>query len=124
LLTPRDPAFNDARNRKALSTFIQMRRAFLKASLGKPKAMRQFRKRYPNWRDLAPNRFSSHFFLVEHSDLYRRVSGEDLIDEDLDLHLLDGGDEDEKKKKNGNKKGNDKKEKENKNDNKKGNNNE
>ncbi|MFC1515178.1 hypothetical protein ACFL7E_00305 [Thermodesulfobacteriota bacterium] len=27
--------------------------------------------------------------MVENSDLYRRVSGEDLVDENLDLHLIE-----------------------------------
>ncbi len=88
LLTPRDPAFNDMQNRKALKAFVKMRRAFVKASNGTKKDWRRFRKRYPNWQDLAPNRFASHFFLLESSDLYRHVSHEELIDEDLDLHLL------------------------------------
>ena len=95
LLTPRDPAFNDKNRRKSLSAFVKMRRAYIKAQKGTKKDMRKFKKRYPNWQDLAPNRFASHFFLVENSDIYRRVSGEDLIDEDLDLHLLESPDQDE-----------------------------
>jgi Tfp pilus assembly protein PilF len=97
LLTPRDPAFNDNSRRKALAKFVQMRRAFIKAQKGTKKDMRKFRNRYPNYRDLVPNRFASHFFLLENSDIYRRVSGEDIIDEDLDLHLLELSDEDKKK---------------------------
>ena len=99
LLTPRDPAFNDNKNRKALARFVQKRRAFVKAQSGTKKDMQLFRKRYPGWRKLAPNRFASHFFLVEYSDLYRRVSGEDLIDEDLDLPLLEKYEEERKQDK-------------------------
>ena len=93
LLTPRDPAYNDQQNRKQLSSFVKKRRDFTKAKQGKKKDWREFRQKYPDWQDIAPNRFASHFFLLEKSDLYRRVSGQDLIDEDLDLHLLDSGDE-------------------------------
>jgi hypothetical protein len=97
LLTPRDPAFNDSRNRKALAGFVQKRRAFLKARQGTKRDMRQFQKKCPNWKDLAPNRFASHFYMLESSNLYRRVSGEDLIEENLDLHFLDDGEDEEKK---------------------------
>ena len=89
LLTPRDPAFNDQKNRNRLAHFVKKRRDFLKAKQGTSEDMKKFQKKYPQWRDLAPNRFASHFFLLEKSNLYRSVSGEDLIDEDLDLHLLD-----------------------------------
>jgi hypothetical protein len=51
--------------------------------------MKIFKQKFPNWQQLAPNRFASHFFLLEKSDLYRRVSGDDLVEEDLDLHLLE-----------------------------------
>ena len=72
LLTPRDPAFTDDNNRKARSDFVQMRRAFVEAEQGTEQDRIEFRKRYPNWQDLAPNRFASHFFLMEVSDAYRR----------------------------------------------------
>lgn len=106
LLTPRDPAFRDEQNRRALSAFVEQRRAFLKASQGTEKDMLKYRERYPNWQALPPNRFSSHFFLMQNSDLYRNVSGEDLIDEDLDLHLLENFDLKKKKDKNVNEKNN------------------
>ena len=35
-----------------------------------------------------PNRFASHFFLIENNEAYRAVSGADLVDESLDLDLL------------------------------------
>jgi type II secretory pathway component GspD/PulD (secretin) len=88
LLTPRDPAFRDERNRKALAEFVEMRRAFLKARQGTQEDMRRFRERYPDWDQVPPNRFASHYFLLKNSELYRAVSGEDLTSEDLDLELL------------------------------------
>ncbi|MEN8166251.1 MAG: tetratricopeptide repeat protein [Pseudomonadota bacterium] len=88
LLTPRDPAFMGERNRRSLASFIQLRRDYLKAQQGTEEDMRQFEERNPNWRSLPPNRFASHFFLTRTSELYRRVSGEDIIEEDLDLDLL------------------------------------
>jgi hypothetical protein len=109
LLTPRDPAFNDDQNRRSLAAFVQKRRALVEATQGTEKDMRRFKKRYPDWKALAPNRYASHFFLLESSDLYRRVSGEDLIDEDLDLHLLEGEDVRERDREKNNKNENGKK---------------
>ena len=99
LLTPRDPAYNDDQNRRSLAAFVQKRRAFVEATQGTEQEMLRFHKRYPDYKRIAPNRYASHFFLLESSDLYRRVSGEDLIDEDLDLHLLEGEDERDRKEK-------------------------
>ena len=50
--------------------------------------MQRFKERYPDWNQLAPNRFASHFFLMENSEAYRRASGIDLANEDLDFDLL------------------------------------
>jgi type II secretory pathway component GspD/PulD (secretin) len=88
LLTPRDAAFRDERNQKALEEFVEKRRAFLQARQGTEENMRRFRERYPDWYQIPPNRFASHFFLMETSEIYRTVSGQDLTGEDVDLELL------------------------------------
>jgi len=88
LLTPRDAAFRDERNQKALEEFVEKRRAFLQARQGTEEDMRRFRERYPDWYQIPPNRFASHFFLMETSEIYRTVSGQDLTGEDVDLELL------------------------------------
>ena len=88
LLTPRDAAFADERNQKALAEFIEMRRAFIKAKRGTEEDMRRFRERYPDWQTIAPNRFASHLFMLETSELYRSISGQDLTSEDVSLELL------------------------------------
>lgn len=88
LLTPRDPAFQDEANRKAIARFVEMRRAFLRARQGGPGEMQRFRDRYPDWREMAANRFASHLFLLETSELYRAVSAQDLTGQDVDLELL------------------------------------
>jgi Tfp pilus assembly protein PilF len=88
LLTPRDPAFWDERNRRSLEQFVEMRRAYAQALQGTAEDMRLFRERYPNWYEIPPNRFASHFFMMNNSEIYRAVSGEDLVGEDLDLELL------------------------------------
>ena len=88
LLTPRDPAFWDEQNRKALAEFVEKRRAFLQAKQGTPEDMQRYRERYPDWDQVAPNRFASHFFMMENSELYRNVSGQDLVGADLELKLL------------------------------------
>lgn len=88
LLTPRDPAYWDAQNHQALTEFVEKRRAYIQASQGTAEYMQRFKERYPDWNQLAPNRFASHFFLLENSEVYRRVSGADLADEKLDFDLL------------------------------------
>jgi type II secretory pathway component GspD/PulD (secretin) len=88
LLTPRDPAFQDEWNRKALAEFVTMRRALIKAKQGTEEDMRCFRERYPNWQQIPPNRFASHIFMLETSQLYRSMSGQDLTSEDIGLELL------------------------------------
>lgn len=88
LLTPRDAAFMDERNQKALTEFIEVRRAYLRALRGGAEDMRRFRERYPHADLIQPNRFSSHVFLMQNSEIYRAVSQQDLTSEDLNLELL------------------------------------
>lgn len=88
LLTPRDPAFSGEQNRKALAEFVEKRRAFIRARQGTGEDMRRFRERYPDWDQFPPNRFASHIFLMENSEMYRVVSGQDLLSEDVNLELL------------------------------------
>jgi Tfp pilus assembly protein PilF len=88
LLTPRDPAYMDARNRATLSEFVEKRRAYMRARQGTEEDMRRYKERYPDWADIAPNRFASHFFLVNNSELYRSVSGQDVVSDALDLELI------------------------------------
>jgi tetratricopeptide (TPR) repeat protein len=85
LLTPRDPAFSDEQNRKALAEFVEMRRAYLKARNGSETEMQRFHERYSNWRQIPPNRFASHFFLLESSVIYRALAGEDMPGDGLEL---------------------------------------
>ena len=88
LLTPRDPAFWDERNRQATAEFVAKRRAFLLARQGTDEDMRRFRERYPDWDKIPPNRFGSHLFLMETSEIYRTVSGQELTSDSIDLQLL------------------------------------
>ncbi len=83
LLTPRDPAFWDEQNRKTTAAFLERRRAFIQAVKGTDDDMRRFKERYPDWYKLVPNRLSSHFYLLEKSEAYRKVNGVDLADESL-----------------------------------------
>lgn len=78
----------DQRNRRSLAQFVARREAMLEAQQGTEEDIRRYRKRYPDWYRIPPNRYASHFFLAETSELYRSVSGADLVDEDLDLSLL------------------------------------
>ena len=88
LLTPREPAFWDEQNHRALAEFVAKRRAYVQAAAGTAEDMQRFKERYPDWNKLAPNRFASHFFLMENSEIYRRVSGADLGNEALDFDIL------------------------------------
>jgi len=89
LLTPRDPAYWDEQNRRDLEAFVQKRRAFVEAIQGTEEDLRRFRERYPDWHEIAPNRFASHFFLMNVSEAYRAISGMDISDEALDLDIVD-----------------------------------
>ena len=88
LVTPRDAAFTDEQNRKALAEFIEMRRAYIRARQGTEQDMQRFRERYPDWHRIPPNRFGSHWFLMENSPLYRSLSAQELTSEDIDLELV------------------------------------
>jgi tetratricopeptide (TPR) repeat protein len=88
LLTPREPAYWDEQNHRALVEFVEKRRAYVQATQGTAEDMQRFKERYPDWNKLAPNRFASHFFLMENSEVYRRVSGTDLGNESLDFDIL------------------------------------
>jgi tetratricopeptide (TPR) repeat protein len=88
LLTPREPAYWDEQNHRALVEFVEKRRAYVQATQGTAEDMQRFKERYPDWNKLAPNRFASHFFLMENSEIYRRVSGADLGNESLDFDIL------------------------------------
>ena len=88
LLTPRDPAYWDEQNQRSIAAFVEKRRAYIKAARGTAEDMQRFKRQYPDWNKLAPNRFASHFFLMENSEVYRQVSGVDLATERLDFDLL------------------------------------
>lgn len=88
LLTPRDPAFVDEQNVQAISEFVSRREEFVAAVQAGDEALRQYRERNPDWYQMAPNRFASHIFLMNHSELYRTVSGEDLATDAMDFDLL------------------------------------
>lgn len=88
LLTPRDPGYHDDRNREAIARFVEKRKAYVEARMGGDEALRRYMERYPDWADMAPNRFATHFFLMRNSELYRAASGQDLTTESLDFDLL------------------------------------
>lgn len=88
LLTPRDPAYMGARNRAEIEAFVEKRRAYVEARQGSEEDFRRFEERYPDWNQLEPNRFASHFFLMANSEIYRAASGHDLDEEGLDFDPL------------------------------------
>lgn len=88
LLTPRDPAFWDEQYLRSTQEFVEKRRAFIRARQGTEEDMRRFRERYPDWAQIPPSRFASHFIMLENSEIYRAVSGQSLTGEDVDLELL------------------------------------
>lgn len=88
LLTPRDPAYWDEQNQRAVAEFVEKRRAYVEAAQGGEEDMRHFKERYSDWNKLAPNRFASHLFMMESSPAYRAASGVDLASDNLDFDLL------------------------------------
>ena len=89
LLTPRDPAYWGEKNQKDYDAFVIERRAYLQARQGTPEDWQRFKAQYPNWDQIPPNRYASQSFMIKNSELYRKVSGQDLkpseLDQDLDL---------------------------------------
>ena len=88
LLTPRDAAYWDEQNARDLAAFVEKRRAYVEAMKGTPEDLERFKERYPDWNNMAPNRFASHFFLIQNSEIYRQASGMDLANENMDFDLL------------------------------------
>lgn len=88
LLTPRDPAFWDEQNQREIAKFVEKRRAYMQATQGTPEDMKRFKEKYPDWNKIQPNRFASHFFLMDNSEVYRRLNGIDLATENMDFDLL------------------------------------
>ena len=89
LITPRDPALLNVERNQALDEFIERREAWLKAAAGTPEERNLFRENYPDWYKPAPNRYASHFFLLETSELYRNVQASDLTMETVEFGLID-----------------------------------
>lgn len=90
LVTPRDPALLNEERNQAIARFIERREAWTKASQGTAEERARFRAEYPEWYKPAPNRYASHFFLMEKSELYRNVQVSDLSVESLEFEILDG----------------------------------
>ena len=91
LLTLRDPAYVNERNRQEVAEFLDKRRALVEALQGTEEDMLRFEERYPDWRQVPPNRFASHTFLMDKSDLFRAFIGQDLTSEDLEFDPLATG---------------------------------
>lgn len=98
LLTLRDPAHWGRQNQQAIKEFIEKRRAFIQARQGTEQDMQCFRERYADWDQLPPNRFITHVFLTQVSEIYRTVAGTELTSEDIDLELLGPGQRNKKKR--------------------------
>lgn len=88
LLTPRDAAFRDERNERTVGEFIERRRAFLLARRGTPEDWRRYTEEHPDWARLPPNRFATHMFLLQNSEIYRAASAQQFTEADLALELL------------------------------------
>ncbi len=88
LLTPRDPAYTGEQNRADLEEFVERRRALVAARQGTEEDWRRFTEQHPDWADMPPNRFASHFFLMANSEIYRVVSGHDIEEAELDFDPL------------------------------------
>ena len=88
LLTPRDAAFSDERNRKALAEFVEMRRAFIKAKRGTEEDMLRFRERYPDWQTSRPTASLHTSSCWRQASSTGPMSGQELTSEDVSLELL------------------------------------
>jgi len=99
LLTPRDPAYWGEQYRKAISEFIEKRKAYVQALQGTAADMQRFKQRYPDWDQLAPNRFASHFFLSANSQIYRLAIGKGPYWRGPGLSAIDPRDEEQEEMK-------------------------
>lgn len=87
-ITPREPGkINDVMQDR-IEKFIQRRVKYLEAMAGGPEAVKTFKEEYPDWYKPQSNRYASHFFLVNNSDIYRSLRGEDLRTEQIRRDLL------------------------------------
>ena len=67
---------------------LKRREAWVKAAAGTVEERALFRKNYPDWYKPAPNRYASHFFMLESSELYRNLQVSDLTMEAVEFGLL------------------------------------
>ncbi|MFH0946071.1 MAG: type II and III secretion system protein [Planctomycetota bacterium] len=87
LLTPRDPGLIDERRNEEIASFIERRRAYVKAREAGGAEIDRFKQEYPDWYQPRPNRYASHIFLLNNSSIYRQVSGDDLRTDALESGL-------------------------------------
>ena len=88
LLTPRDPAYWDQQNQQALAEFVEKRRAYVQAWRVTRRTCSASRSTTRTGASLHPTGLPSHFFLMDNSEVYRRASGIDLANENLEFDLL------------------------------------
>lgn len=88
-ITPREPGKINADMQTAIENFIKRRSRYVEVMAdGRPEVIDQFKQEYPDWFKPQANRYATHFFLVNNSDIYRSLRGEDLRGEQLRRDLM------------------------------------
>lgn len=87
-ITPREPGKVNDDMVKTIEGFINRRIKYLQAIKGGDEAIEAFKQEFPDWYKPQANRYATHFFLVNNSDIYRSLRGEDLRTEQLRRDLL------------------------------------
>jgi hypothetical protein len=88
-ITPREPGKINADMQTAIENFIKRRSRYVEVMTdGRPEVVEQFKQEYPDWFKPQANRYATHFFLVNNSEIYRSLRGEDLRGEQLRRDLM------------------------------------
>ncbi|MCB2156252.1 type II and III secretion system protein [bacterium] len=87
-LTPREPGKINEELQKNTQAFLDRREEYVEARNRGPEAIAEFKQRHPDWYKPQPNKYATHIYLSNNSDVYRAIRGEDLSTEGLRRDIL------------------------------------
>lgn len=87
-LTPRRPGKLNLQIQEDTRSFIERRRRYIGALSGSEEDIARFKEEYPDWFKPQPNRYASHLYLINNSNVYKQIRGEDLRTGDIERNLL------------------------------------
>jgi len=87
-ITPRTPGIVDQANQRALDAFIERRNRYLDAREQGGEVLEKFKQDYHDWYKPQNNRYATHVFLTNNSQIYRELRGEDLRTERIRRDIM------------------------------------